>query len=136
VSVPSNSLRTQISDKFITLGLLKEFGIVDSTCLNPFVGIINNGFPNAEELQDFISKCNVVVSTMSLLAGFSTQQKAVLNSVFSHFFVPVPSPVGFVVKKGWKIFSTTFFEIPIPLSLTVISILSLPLVELTSTFGS
>lgn len=87
VSVPSDSLRSQISDKFITLGLLKEFGIVDLSCLNPIVGIINHGFPNAEELQDFVSKCNVVVSTMSLLTGFSTQQKALLNNSFSHFFV-------------------------------------------------
>lgn len=87
VSVPSDSLRTQISDKFITLGLLKEFGIVYSSCLNPIVGVINHGFPNVEELQDFISKCNVVVSTMSLLTGLSTQQKALLNDAFSHLFV-------------------------------------------------
>ena len=87
VSVPSDSLRTQISDKFITLGLLKEFGIVDSSCLNPIVGIINHGFPIAEDLQDFVSKCNVVISTMSLLTGFSIQQKALLNNSFSHFFV-------------------------------------------------
>ena len=87
VSVPSDSLRAQISDKFITLGLLKEFGIVNSSCSNPIVGIINHGFPTAEELQDFVSKCNVVVSTMSLLTGFSTQQKALLNNSFSHFFV-------------------------------------------------
>ncbi len=87
VSVPSDSLRSQISDKFITLGLLKEFGVVDPSCLNPIVGIINHGFPNAEELQDFVSKCNVVVSTMNLLTGFSTQQKALLNNYFSHFFI-------------------------------------------------
>jgi superfamily II DNA or RNA helicase len=87
ISVPSDSLRTQISDKFITLGLLKEFGIVDAACLNPIVGIINHGFSNAVELQDFVSKCNAVVSTMSLLTEFSVQQKALLNNSFSHFFV-------------------------------------------------
>ncbi|HRO41712.1 MAG TPA: DEAD/DEAH box helicase family protein [Flavipsychrobacter sp.] len=87
VSVPSDSLRTQISDKFITLGLLKEFGIVEASCLNPIVGIINHGFPNADELKEFILKCNVVVSTMNLLTGFSIEQKAILNDSFSHFFV-------------------------------------------------
>lgn len=87
VSVPSDSLRTQISDKFISLGLLKEFGIVDATCLNPIVGIINHGFSNAEDLLEFVSKCNVVISTMSLLTAFSVQQKALLNTSFSHFFV-------------------------------------------------
>lgn len=87
VSVPSDSLRTQISDKFITLGLLKEFGIVESSCLNPIVGIVNHGFFNADELKEFVSKCNVVVSTMNLLSGFSVEQKAILNDSFSHFFV-------------------------------------------------
>ncbi|AYB34914.1 DEAD/DEAH box helicase [Chryseolinea soli] len=87
VSVPSDSLRTQISDKFITLGFLKEFGIADSSCLNPIVGIINHGFSNADELQDFVSRCNVVVSTMSLLTGLSAAQKLILSNSFSHFFI-------------------------------------------------
>lgn len=87
VSVPSDSLRTQISDKFITLGLLKEYGIVDSSCLNPIVGTINSGFDNIEELQSFVEKCNVVVSTMDLFAGFSEQEKTHLNNSFTHFFV-------------------------------------------------
>lgn len=87
VAVPSDSLRTQIAEKFISLGLLKEFGIVGTSCLNPIVGIINHSFPNAEELQDFASECNVVVCTMNLLTSFSTQQKALLNNSFSHFFV-------------------------------------------------
>jgi superfamily II DNA or RNA helicase len=87
VSVPSDSLRTQIADKFITLGLLKEYGIVDSSCTNPIVGIINSGFNTIQDLQDFIDKCNVVVSTMDLLTDCSIQQKAILNNSFSHFFV-------------------------------------------------
>src|SRR5690606_6064388 len=44
VSVPSDSLRTQVAQKVITLGLLKEYSIVDSSCVNPIVGIINSGF--------------------------------------------------------------------------------------------
>lgn len=87
VSVPSDSLRTQIAEKFITLGLLKEYDIVDTTCINPIVGIINSGFDTEQDLQSFIAKCNVVVSTMTLLTDFSTQQKAILNDLFSHFFV-------------------------------------------------
>ncbi|MGC4130290.1 MAG: DEAD/DEAH box helicase family protein [Bergeyella sp.] len=87
VSVPSDSLRTQIAQKFITLGLLKEYGIVDSCCTNPIVGIINSGFDTTQDLQDFVDKCNVVVSTMNLLTAFSIQQKSILNNSFSHFFV-------------------------------------------------
>ncbi|HBL77397.1 MAG: DNA/RNA helicase [Bacteroidetes bacterium GWF2_42_66] len=87
VSVPSDALRTQISDKFITLGLLKEYRIVDSTCMNPIVGIINAGFNTIQELQEFVEKCNVVVSTMDLLVDFSAPERTLLNSLFSQFFV-------------------------------------------------
>ncbi len=87
VSVPSDSLRTQIAQKFITLGLLKEYGIADESCLNPIVGIVNSGFDTPQDLQNFIDKCNVVVSTMTLLTDFSAQQKEILNNSFSHFFV-------------------------------------------------
>lgn len=87
VSVPSDSLRTQIAHKFITLGLLKEYGMADESCLNPIVGIVNSGFDTAQDLQNFVNKCNVVVSTMTLLTDFSAQQKEILNNSFSHFFV-------------------------------------------------
>ncbi|MBK6483741.1 MAG: DEAD/DEAH box helicase family protein [Chitinophagaceae bacterium] len=87
VSVPSDSLRNQISNKFITLGLLKEFGIVGADCMNPIVGILNSGFQTPQELQDFISKCNVVVSTMDILTGCTNAERTILKDSFSHFFV-------------------------------------------------
>lgn len=52
ISVPSDSLRTQVAQKFITPGLLKEYSIVDSSCVNPIVGIINSGF-NTTRLTGF-----------------------------------------------------------------------------------
>lgn len=87
VSVPSDSLRTQMSNKFMTLGLLKEYGIVDPSVLNPIVGIVNHGFNSIQDLQHFVAQCNVVVSTMDLLTDFSVAEKALLNRSFSHFFV-------------------------------------------------
>ena len=87
ISVPSDSLRTQIANKFITLGLLKEYRIVEMSALNPKVGIVNHKFNSVQELQNFLEQCNVVVSTMDLLTDFSTAEKALLNRSFSHFFV-------------------------------------------------
>lgn len=87
VSVPSDSLRTQISNKFITLGLLKEFGIVSADCMNPIVGILKSGFHNAQDLDDFISKCNVVISTMDILTACSNAERTILKDSFSHLFV-------------------------------------------------
>ncbi len=87
VAVPSDALRTQLGNKFITLGLLKEFGIVERSCLNPVVGIINSKFLTTEELSAFLTKVNVVVTTMSILTTSSVEQKAFLSSSCSHFFI-------------------------------------------------
>jgi superfamily II DNA or RNA helicase len=87
VTVPSDSLRTQIAEKFITLGLLKDFGIVDDSCLNPIVGIINNSFSSIENLNEFISKVNVIVTTMDMLTGWTNDEKNLLVENISHFFV-------------------------------------------------
>lgn len=87
VSVPSDSLRTQVSNKFITLGLLKEFGIVPNDLVHPIVGILNSGFQTSEEIQEFIGRCNVVVSTMDILTNCSIEQKTIVRDSFSHFFV-------------------------------------------------
>ncbi|KAA6334004.1 UvrABC system protein B [termite gut metagenome] len=87
VTVPSDSLRTQIAEKFITLGLLKDFSIVDDRCLNPIVGIINNSFSSIENLNEFISKANVIVTTMDMLTGWTNDEKNLLVENISHFFV-------------------------------------------------
>ncbi|WP_299442614.1 DEAD/DEAH box helicase family protein [uncultured Aquimarina sp.] len=87
VAVPSDSLRTQLSNKFITLGLLREFGIVDETCHNPIVGVINQKFDSQEDLLEFISKTNVVVTTMNILTGSTYQQQMTFAQNFSHLFV-------------------------------------------------
>ena len=87
VSVPSDSLRTQISNKFISLGLLREFGVVDASAKNPFVGIINHRMESDEALKEFLSKVNVVITTMDILSGSSNSQKSILSNEISHFFV-------------------------------------------------
>lgn len=87
VSVPSDSLRTQISEKFITLGLLKEYGIVDESCYNPIVGIISSGITDNAILRDFISKVNVVVTTMDILTDSTPDAKTIFAQEFSHLFV-------------------------------------------------
>ncbi len=87
VAVPSDSLRTQLANKFITLGLLKKFGIIAAVSHNPIVGIMNSKFIEEEDLVDFISKINVLVTTMSILTGSNTEHKSLFANKFSHFFI-------------------------------------------------
>lgn len=87
VTVPSDALRDQLFEKFFSLGLLKEFGVVMPKAMYPIVGIIRNQFPTVDVLQDFIRKCNVVITTMSWITNQTSEVQAFFSSVFSHFFI-------------------------------------------------
>jgi len=86
VIVPTDPLREQIANKFIELGLLKVFGILNENALHPVVGILKRRFSNADEATEFVAKCNVIVTTASLLAGLSKDVFDVfVKEVFSIF---------------------------------------------------
>jgi len=93
VTVPSDSLRTQLNRKFFNLGLLKVTDsngscILKSQAKYPIVGILKTGFNSTEELKEFFSKCNVVISTMDLLTKSCTLfQQSEIAELCSHLFV-------------------------------------------------
>jgi len=87
ITVPSDALREQIFNKFYSLGLLKKFGIVDDDALYPKVGIVKEKFSNIQELNEFIDSSNVVVTTMSLLANFSSLELTLVSSQFEYIFI-------------------------------------------------
>jgi superfamily II DNA or RNA helicase len=87
VTVPSDTLRTQLANKFITLGLLQQFGIISSAADKPIVGIMANRIGNRDQLSHFIEQCNVIITTMPLVAGFSEELRALVAGKISHLFV-------------------------------------------------
>ena len=87
VIVPTDPLREQIAKKFISLGLLKQFNILNHNALHPIVGILKTRFSNAEEASDFISKCNVVVTTASWLSGLPPDVFKVFTDSFTSVFI-------------------------------------------------
>lgn len=89
VVVPSDPLRTQIADKFITLGHLQKpaFGIVSPSALKPIVGVLCENFKTTEELIAFIAKCNVIVTTMDLISNGSKELQGALGQNVSHIFI-------------------------------------------------
>jgi superfamily II DNA or RNA helicase len=87
VVVPSDALRTQISSKFITLGVLKMFGVCGPQTEYPIVGILNQRPNSMKEMQSFFEACNVVVSTMALLGRLQDDEQKVLSALNSHLFI-------------------------------------------------
>jgi superfamily II DNA or RNA helicase len=67
VVVPSALLRQQTINRFCTLGKLREIGAVNDSFYNPIVGCLVSSPKDAAELEDLLSKSNVIITTMSLL---------------------------------------------------------------------
>ena len=110
VTVPSDALRSQLAGKFCDLGWLKKLdgegnSIVNTSAKYPKVGILNTGFSNEEEFNQFIDKCNVIVSTMDLLTSMSIQQKNSLTDKCSHLFV---DEAHHSKAKSWNKFIKSF----------------------------
>jgi superfamily II DNA or RNA helicase len=84
VIVPSDSLRNQISEKFVTLGILKnpEFKIAAYESLNPKVCTLYSGIKDINDAKEIFTS-SVIVSTPQLISGILTSEgefkEALLN---------------------------------------------------------
>jgi superfamily II DNA or RNA helicase len=74
VIVPTDALRTQIAEKFLTLGILKEPGctILSQGVKCPIVGVLQHIPRNAAEVDDIFSRCQVIVMTSSIAGQCDT----------------------------------------------------------------
>lgn len=86
VLVPSDVLRGQLYDKFLTLGVLPNNDIVPSDTKRPYVAKVT-GNMTANEWRDVVQKANVVVTSMTLLANCSPEIVNMMKVSFSNVFV-------------------------------------------------
>lgn len=105
VTVPSDSLRGQLFGKFSSLGLLKQFGLVYPKAERPIVGVLYEKFETKEELVQFIQKCNVVVTTMAGVAGYSESLQECFAENFPYYFV---DEAHHMKAKTWSEFIDKF----------------------------
>lgn len=105
VTVPSDSLRNQIAEKFFNLGLLKQFDVVGKKSLYPIVGVIKNKFESTEDITEFLEKCNVVVTTMSWLTNQNNETQELFAKTFSHIFI---DEAHHVKASSWNEFRNKF----------------------------
>lgn len=110
VVVPTDSLRTQTAQKFITLGILKKARVVAEDAPYPVVGVLEHGLRSVEEVTQFFSSCNVVVSTMALIQGCSPEVQQAMAEACSHLFI---DEAHHVQAPTWKEFRRYFSGKPI-----------------------
>lgn len=73
VLVPSDALRSQISEKFITLGVLPDAGVVPHEIACPRVAIIATGIRSVDDARDVLAQANVIVALPNVLEASNPQ---------------------------------------------------------------
>ncbi|MBX9792730.1 MAG: DEAD/DEAH box helicase family protein, partial [Burkholderiaceae bacterium] len=89
VVVPTDALRSQLADKFETLGLLTVPGnvVLAATALRPVVGTLTSKPTTIEEVDGVFLDCNVVVTTSHLLGGCAAAIQDRMAALCTHLFI-------------------------------------------------
>lgn len=89
VVVPTDALRTQIAEKFLTLGLLKQHGvaILGEKAMYPVVLVLRHIPTNWTEVDDLFSRAHVIVTTSSIVGSCSPEVQEAMAARCSHLFI-------------------------------------------------
>lgn len=105
VVVPTDALRTQIADKFVTLGILKRAGVVSVDALYPVVGVMKGRPRSPEELDELFEACNVVVTTNHIAGQCKTELQKRLAFHCPYLFI---DEAHHVEARTWKSLKESF----------------------------
>ncbi|EKE70225.1 Type III restriction enzyme, res subunit [Gallaecimonas xiamenensis 3-C-1] len=97
IVVPSDSLRTQISEKLKSLSLLRKIGVIKKEILSPRVGLIKSRIKK-EEISDLLSN-NVLISTAQALSSLDSETLAELLANVTHLIF---DEAHHVEATSWK----------------------------------
>ena len=87
VIVPSDSLRKQLTNKFKSLGVLKDFGIVKANAFTPTVAMVKSMPKKKDSIINLCKSCNVIVVTMAGLNTLNDDSLDVLSKNITHIFI-------------------------------------------------
>lgn len=105
VVTPTDALRRQIAQKFLTLGILRTEKIINTEALYPIVGILAHKPKSIEEVQNFFNKCNVIVTTMSIAGQCSSEIQKEMSNLCSELFIDEAHHIG---ARTWIEFKKYF----------------------------
>lgn len=107
VVVPTDALRSQIADKFETLGLLKVPGnaVLAERALRPVVGTLTSKPKTTDEVDGFFLGCNVVVTTSHLVGLCKPEIQHHMAALCTHLFI---DEAHHAEAATWKAFRERF----------------------------
>ena len=98
VVVPWDALRSQVMNKFIQHGILKDLKVLDEKAKNPIVGVIYKKIKSIEDISIF-DHCNVVVCTASSLGGVDS---SLLGEIASRCEAVIFDEAHHLAANGWE----------------------------------
>lgn len=87
IVVPTDPLREQIAGKCQTLGILKMLGIVPDSVKHPVVCVLRKKPKTREEVREIWNASNVVVTTMAVAGGLTSDLLKELAEQASHLIL-------------------------------------------------
>jgi superfamily II DNA or RNA helicase len=87
VMVPTDALRKQIADKFLSLGLLRSLGVIGPSVDLPVVAMLSSGLTTAAEVDQIVAPANVIVTTAALISQCPPMVQARIAEHSSHLFI-------------------------------------------------
>lgn len=110
VVVPTNALRDQVGDKFLTLGLLRDLGVVGEGAQHLVVGLLQHIPPTPDAVDQVFRRCNVVVTTMSVAGRCPEAVQRRMAELCSHLFIDEAHHIS---ARTWDAFRQHFLGKPI-----------------------
>lgn len=107
VIVPTDALRTQIAQKFFSMGMLKDprSTLLQPGVLRPVVGMLAKKPATVEEVDEFFRQCNVVVTTSALAGRCLPEVQERMADLCSHLFI---DEAHHAEAATWKQFKSHF----------------------------
>ncbi|WP_424833055.1 DEAD/DEAH box helicase family protein [Ruegeria sp.] len=105
VVVPNDALRTQITNKFLSFGVLRGFGCLPYDVELPTVAMLTRIPKSIDEVERVFAAANVVVTTMSIAGRAKPAIQEKMAELSSHLFVDEAHHIG---AKTWRRFRAHF----------------------------
>lgn len=105
VVVPTDALRSQIADKFRTLGILKELGVIPDSFKYPYVGVMKTKPESLAELNRLFEISNVVVTTIHIAGQLSSDLQERMAELCPYLFI---DEAHHIAAQTWRTLKEKF----------------------------
>ena len=105
VVVPTDALRTQVANKFATLGLLKNIGVIGRRAKLPKVHALKHRPKSEAEVDEIFSRFNVIVTTIHIAGQCNSEVQSRMANHCTHLFI---DEAHHIAAKTWYNFKQKF----------------------------